>query len=131
LTQTRATCGQDGISCFTNTGDNKDDETVLEHQHQCYCGNSDSIGPNVEQGSQQPFVWSPHNWIHPSVTVLIGRLRPRSLIRKTLEQALGEIAVVVCGPRGLVDDVRRSVVAHSDERAVHKGTGAQEIIYAY
>jgi hypothetical protein len=44
-----------------------------------------------------------------------------------LEQALGESAVVVCGPQGLVADVKHDVVCLSDERAVHKGTGAQGI----
>lgn len=56
-----------------------------------------------------------------------GRPYPRTIIRKVLEKAEGESAVVVCGPRGLADDVRRSVVYLSDERAVHKGTGAQGI----
>ncbi|KAJ6113344.1 hypothetical protein N7523_006661 [Penicillium sp. IBT 18751x] len=56
-----------------------------------------------------------------------GRPYPRAIIRKVLEKAEGESAVVVCGPHGLADDVRRSVVYLSDERAVHKGTGAQGI----
>lgn len=59
--------------------------------------------------------------------MLSGRPYPRTIIRKVLEKAEGESAVVVCGPRGLADDVRRSVVYLSDERAVHKGTGAQGI----
>ncbi|KAJ9223965.1 hypothetical protein DTO027B5_3715 [Paecilomyces variotii] len=63
---------------------------------------------------------------HP-IPLLSGRPHPRTIIRKVLEQAEGESAVVVCGPRGLADDVRRSVVYLSDERAVHKGTGAQGI----
>jgi hypothetical protein len=63
--------------------------------------------------------------IHP--TIVSGRPMPRTIIRKVLEKAEGESAVVVCGPRGLADDVRRSVVSLSDERAVHKGTGAQGI----
>ena len=56
-----------------------------------------------------------------------GRPPVRSIIRRVLEQADGESAVVACGPGGLQDDVRRSVVSLSDERAVHKGTGAQGI----
>ena len=57
-----------------------------------------------------------------------GRPNARTVILKVLEQALGESAVVVCGPSGLVADVRRSVVGLSDERAVHRGgTGAQGI----
>jgi predicted ferric reductase len=63
----------------------------------------------------------------PSPTILSGRPYPRTIIRKVLEKAEGESAVVVCGPPGLSDDVRRSVVYLSDERAVHKGTGAQGI----
>lgn len=59
--------------------------------------------------------------------LLSGRPSPRTIIRKVLEKAEGESAVVVCGPRGLADDVRRSVVYLSDERAVHKGTGAQGV----
>ncbi|KAJ5171147.1 Riboflavin synthase-like beta-barrel [Penicillium coprophilum] len=63
--------------------------------------------------------------IYPNI--LSGRPTPRIIIRKVLEKAEGESAVVVCGPRGLADDVRRSVISLSDERAVHKGTGAQGI----
>lgn len=62
-----------------------------------------------------------------SFRIVSGRPHPRSIIRKVLEEAEGESAIVVCGPIGLKDDVRNSVVALSDERAVHKGTGAQGI----
>ncbi|KAF2178690.1 hypothetical protein K469DRAFT_598531 [Zopfia rhizophila CBS 207.26] len=65
--------------------------------------------------------------VHPQISVMCGRPRPKSIIRKSLEQALGESAVVVCGPQGLVADVKHDVVVLSDERAVHKGTGAQGI----
>jgi hypothetical protein len=44
-----------------------------------------------------------------------------------LEQAEGETGIAVCGPLGLSSDVRMTVVRCSDERAVHKGTGAQGI----
>jgi len=37
------------------------------------------------------------------------------------------MAVVVCGPVGLVQGARNAAVAISDERGVHKGTGAQGI----
>jgi ferric-chelate reductase len=59
--------------------------------------------------------------------LLSGRPDVREIIRSILEKAEGESAVVVCGPRGLNADARRSVVGLSDERAVHKGTGAQGI----
>lgn len=51
----------------------------------------------------------------------------RNLIQKELERARGESAVVVCGPLGLVQATREAAVGLSDERAVHKGTGAQGV----
>ncbi len=63
----------------------------------------------------------------PGMTLQTGRPSPRHLLRPTIEQALGETAVVVCGPAGLATTVRNAAVALSDERAVHKGTGAQGI----
>lgn len=65
--------------------------------------------------------------VHPSITLHTGRPQTRSIIRRSLESALGEAAVVVCGPTSLVAGVKRDVCALSDERAVHKGTGAQGI----
>lgn len=65
--------------------------------------------------------------VHPLIKVLSGRPQTKDIIRRSLEQAMGESAVVVCGPDGLVADVKQHVCALSDERAVHKGTGAQGI----
>ncbi|KAF2668644.1 hypothetical protein BT63DRAFT_414621 [Microthyrium microscopicum] len=48
-------------------------------------------------------------------------------IREAVEAASGETCVVVCGGKELSGDVRNEVVKLSDERAVHKGTGAQGI----
>jgi hypothetical protein len=56
-----------------------------------------------------------------------GRPNVLHLISETAEQALGEMAVVCCGPAGMVQDGRNAAVKCSDERAVHKGTGAQGI----
>ncbi|KAI7232191.1 hypothetical protein KC330_g6019 [Hortaea werneckii] len=50
-----------------------------------------------------------------------------SLIRGPVEDALGETAVVVCGGPTLTAQSRTFVASLSDERAVHKGTGAQGI----
>ncbi|KAJ4994332.1 transmembrane metalloreductase [Stagonosporopsis vannaccii] len=65
--------------------------------------------------------------VHPSIQIFSGRPQTKNIIRRSLEQALGESAVVVCGPQGLVSDVKQNVVELSDERAVHKGTGAQGV----
>lgn len=48
-------------------------------------------------------------------------------IRNAVEATGGETGVVVCGGPSLVARVRTSVAKLSDERAVHKGTGAQGI----
>jgi len=126
----RGTCGPDGTCCCTSTVN--DEDAISTIVCTCNCTPSESSLPshdvspaNVKSSLQDTPKPTPS--LHPSITVLAGRPNPRNIIRKTLEQALGESAVVVCGPRGLVDDVRRSVVGLSDERAVHKGTGAQGI----
>ncbi|KAF7553817.1 hypothetical protein G7046_g6989 [Stylonectria norvegica] len=50
-----------------------------------------------------------------------------ALIREPVEQAWGETGIVVCGGREVVARTRNCVSRLSDERAVHKGTGAQGI----
>ncbi|KAM5351114.1 hypothetical protein ACJ41O_003837 [Fusarium nematophilum] len=50
-----------------------------------------------------------------------------ALIREPVEQAWGETGVVVCGGREVAARTRNCVSRLSDERAVHKGTGAQGI----
>ncbi|CAZ80535.1 unnamed protein product [Tuber melanosporum] len=63
----------------------------------------------------------------PPEHVFSGRPAIEVLMNKELEKALGESAVVVCGPAELIEKTRQVVVALSDERAVHKGTGAQGV----
>lgn len=50
-----------------------------------------------------------------------------SFIRGPVEATGGETSVVVCGGKSLVARTRNCVARLSDERAVHKGTGAQGI----
>ncbi|KAI4154990.1 MAG: hypothetical protein LQ340_001279 [Diploschistes diacapsis] len=50
-----------------------------------------------------------------------------SVILPAVENARGETAVISCGGRDLTADVRSYVTRLSDERAVHKGSGAQGI----
>jgi len=56
-----------------------------------------------------------------------GRPVISNCIRHFVEVTGGETAVVVCGGKSLVATVRNSVASLSDERAVHKGTGAHGI----
>jgi NAD(P)H-flavin reductase len=55
--------------------------------------------------------------------------RPRiaEFIRGPVEITGGETGAAVCGGKSLVSDVRNKVTRLSDERAVHKGSGAQGI----
>lgn len=54
-----------------------------------------------------------------------GRPEVETLLMDLLNSAGGESAVAVCGPVGMTSMVRNTVVKLSDERAIHKGTGAQ------
>lgn len=67
------------------------------------------------------------NRILPCALFYSGRPNIKTILERELEQAEGETGVAVCGPLGLNSEVRRCVVKLSDERAVHKGTGAQGI----
>ena len=102
-------CDPNGTCCCKSTIVDEDTSEVI-----CCCGKP----ANSSSSSSLKKPSSP-------LKILTGRPHPRSIIRKVLEEAEGESAIVVCGPRGLQDDVRDSVVALSDERGVHKGTGAQ------
>jgi predicted ferric reductase len=120
-------CGPDGTCCCKTTIDETSPDAI---QPDCCCRSSGGQQATVRPWSQVSSV--PSNspqkpLLHPSILVYAGRPKPKDIIRKSLEQALGESAVVVCGPQGLVADVKQDVCSLSDERAVHKGTGAQGI----
>jgi hypothetical protein len=63
----------------------------------------------------------------PCATFYSGRPDIRAILSDVLDGAEGESAVAVCGPIGLSQETRNVVVGLSDERAVHKGTGAQGV----
>jgi ferric-chelate reductase len=65
--------------------------------------------------------------IYSYATFQSGRPSLYDLISDSANQAEGEMGVAVCGPMGLSTTARMSVARISDERAVHKGTGAQGI----
>ena len=61
--------------------------------------------------------------------ISFGRPSPAALIRPPVEAARGESAIVVCGGASIIAQTRTFVAALSDERAVHKGTGAQGVFW--
>ncbi|KAF1830359.1 hypothetical protein BDW02DRAFT_507719 [Decorospora gaudefroyi] len=109
--------------CCCGTPINEESTTVTS-KAVCHCSKprstSTSTSTSTSASSRKPA-------LHPSISIFAGRPQTRDIVRRSLEQALGESAVVVCGPQGLVADVKRCVVGLSDERAVHKGTGAQGV----
>lgn len=130
-------CGTNGACCCTDAIDDESKPSGINNE--CSCSKDDgliqsnteidvqSLSSNVASSLSVTVEKTKGRSVHPAITILTGRPCPNNIIRKTLEQALGESAVVVCGPPGLVNDVRQSVVVLSDERAIHKGTGAQGI----
>ncbi|KAI9733391.1 MAG: hypothetical protein M1834_003475 [Cirrosporium novae-zelandiae] len=120
----RHACGPDETCCCTTTISD-DDQISPASLRECHCSpyTPPSQPPPKYSKEQEPEPETPKI----SIPILTGRPDITSLICKTLEQALGESAVVACGPRALIDDARNACVVLSDERAVHKGTGAQGI----
>ena len=89
----------------------------------CMCGSR-----SQRASSASSFSLDQNNCVVDSrISMLSGRPHVSNIIRKTAKRALGEMAVVVCGPLGLVQSARNAAVQISDDRAVHKGTGAQGI----
>jgi hypothetical protein len=75
-----------------------------------------------------PHVLSDRAKEKPSFIVYSGR--PNSLddlVRPTVEESDGETAIIACGSGSFLAQLRNYTAALSDERAVHKGTGAQGI----
>ncbi|KAB8231940.1 ferric reductase family protein [Aspergillus alliaceus] len=117
-------CLPGGGCCCTTAIEDEDKDSITEHKCSCsgHAPTSQAPDPEPEKPTVKAASAKPRE-----LPMLSGRPQPRTIIRKILEKAEGESAVVACGPQGLSDDVRRSVVYLSDERAVHKGTGAQGI----
>jgi len=90
--------------------------------------NEKSISTSIDTllGTGKP-ITSAIRVLHPEIQLFSGRPKLKDVMRSVLEQARGESAVLACGPKGLTRDVRKSYVELCDERAVHKGTGAQGV----
>jgi len=128
------TCGKDGACCCQSTiKDEAAIDAIMPKSVVCHCNcshsSSSSSSLSIRSGTDTTDMTARRRTPHPAITILSGRPHPRNIVKRTLEQATGESAVVVCGPKGLNNDVRSAVVALSDERAVHKGTGAQGVYF--
>jgi NAD(P)H-flavin reductase len=89
----------------------------------CCQGGVDAISQTASGSRRRMSHASVDSHIHHSAS----RPDVASFIRRAVEATGGETGVVVCGGTSLVATIRTSVAKLSDERAVHKGTGAQGI----
>ncbi|CAL3966536.1 unnamed protein product [Diplocarpon coronariae] len=90
---------------------------------QCCCSCSEASGPCCCAGPSIP----PLQARAKETTYSYARPSISTFIRHPVEMTGGETAIAVCGGKSLVGTVRNEVVRLSDERGVHKGTGAQGI----
>ncbi|KAL9115652.1 MAG: hypothetical protein Q9227_000020 [Pyrenula ochraceoflavens] len=117
-------CQPGGTCCCKSTVEDESEP------HVCTCGHpgtSATPAPVSEPTASSVSNSSKKQNSVQTVKVLSGRPAVTKIVRRVLEEADGETAVVGCGPKGLRDDVRNTCVRLSDERAVHKGTGAMGI----
>ncbi|KAK4626110.1 Ferric/cupric reductase transmembrane component 7 [Fulvia fulva] len=82
----------------------------------------DLSGSSVEAGNSMPGRRMP---VLPCGVFYSGRPQIKQVLAALLDGADGESGVAACGPLGLTSEVRNTIVHLSDERAIHKGTGAQ------
>lgn len=61
----------------------------------------------------------------PCASFYSGRPAIEEILTELLDRANGESGVAVCGPIAMSSTVRNTFVRLSDERAIHKGSGAQ------
>ncbi|KAJ4290043.1 ferric-chelate reductase Frp1 [Collariella sp. IMI 366227] len=88
---------------------------------------SGSMPPDVEQSASNLQKRSCHDDADSPVFYSSTRPDVEAFIRTAVEATGGETSVVVCGGPSLAATARNCVASLSDERAVHKGTGAQGI----
>jgi hypothetical protein len=106
----------DGCQCGTGTGSSSDsiDEENEDSEKQLFSREKEIKACCCGTGKD-------------TITYACGRPDIATFIRRPVEASGGETSVAVCGGNSLVAVVRNNVASLSDERAVHKGTGAQGI----
>ena len=116
-------CRPDGTCCCQTTV--TDEKTAPNFTCSCNCAALGEVPPEEVSLKSKPGENDPIQALaKEDVNIISGRPHPKTIIRRTLEQARGESAVVVCGPQSLNHDVRQTVVRLSDERAAGRSTGA-------
>lgn len=101
----------------TQVGQEKEEATTTN-----VASTASSISSNGQKSRRNPPIS-----LSSCATIESGRPSFQRLLSDYADQAEGEMGIAVCGPIGLSTTVRNIVARLSDERAVHKGTGAQGI----
>jgi hypothetical protein len=103
------------------------DEDAITSPCNCASKNKQAQKGGCSSGADSFTAEKPISLVVPEIPLLSGRPHVANIIRKQAELAWGEMAVVVCGPKALIQCTRNAAANISDDRAVHKGTGAQGI----
>jgi hypothetical protein len=110
----------------------KGHESYVTASRNCHSASSSDTSSaqdidHLEDGYQSVQIIGEPESISPKISYSYGRPDIAAFIRRPVEATGGETSVAVCAGKSLVSTVRNAVASLSDERAVHKGTGAQGI----
>ncbi|CAD6446682.1 93e6b732-17f6-428e-9f8d-d8e003f39abd [Sclerotinia trifoliorum] len=111
-----------GSCCCISIDSDTDDDEITSIAEK---GNKVTSKPKTTSASS--IISGTRSSILPCAVFHSGRPDFHPLLGDLLEKAEGETGIAVCGPPGLSSSVRTTVARCSNDRAVHKGTGAQGI----
>lgn len=103
----------------------EDDEGVQTEASAAQGASTSEKNPNVTQKPSPSEGQSTRLQMLPCGSFYSGRPDVSRILTHVLDGAEGESAVAVCGPVAMSSSIRNIVVRLSDERAIHKGSGAQ------
>jgi ferric-chelate reductase len=104
-----------------------DDFTALEDENKSQNEKTVVRGTGASSQTSNDVVVKSDRTSLPFATFVSGRPNLNGIVWNLAEQAEGEMGIYACGPLGLSTEIRNTVASVSDERAVHKGTGAEGI----
>lgn len=107
----------------SSSGDSGNEKKTIDEEVQAAANVDGVVQPLMGRRHERRSSTSSDAHVHRSAS----RPDVAGFIRSAVEATGGETGVAVCGGQSLVAKVRMSVAKLSDERAVHKGTGAQGI----
>lgn len=121
-----------GPCCCVSVAEDADETSERADETSPAAGKAGGVGRVVDSPSSSvadlmssgSVVAVKRSWL-PGATFYSGHPDFHAVLTALLNGADGESGVAVCGPVGMSAMVRAEVVQQSDDRAIHKGTGAQ------